>query len=400
MRWIVVAALAGCSFRSGSALVVVGGGDGGSDGKTIDAPPDVPDACTMHALPPVANVDPSMWKKDFLTAPTWNCNAAGTTTIDLASGITPGGCAATLDYTDNVAQTGGGPNVTVVRLQGLTVSNGHVLRLTGTRPVVLLVAGDVAIDSGGVIDVGASGLTNGPGALDCGAQANGLGAASTSGGWGGGGGGFGTAGGQGGYNTVNGGTAQTGITLEPLRGGCRGGASMSSATGVGGGGGAIEISASGTISIGATSAAGISAGGGGAPAALAAASIGGNGGGSGGGILLVSPALATLGSNGGLFANGGAGSSGCGGGCSSTSTMYAGNDGSKTSTTAATDTSGTAGSTSNDDGRQGAVVAIIAGAPTTAAADWPTTAGGGRGGGGGGGGVLVVTMGSSTESCD
>lgn len=408
---VVSAALAGCSFNKGTALAVGGGGsDGGSGGSDasdgaieakIDAPIDTPDACTMHPLPPVMNVDPASWKADFLTAPTWNCSAAGTTTIDLASGIAPGGCVTTLDYTDNVAQSGGGPNVTVVRLQGLTVTNGHVLQFTGSRPVVLLVAGDVTIDSGGLIDVGASGLTNGPGGLDCMTQANGLGLVSTSGGYGGGGGGFGTAGGQGGYNTVNGGDAQSGITLAPLRGGCRGGNSSSSATGVGGAGGAIEISASGTITIGATSAAGISAGGGGAPAALAGSAVGGNGGGSGGGILLVSPVVATFGTNGALFANGGAGSSGCGGSCTSGSAMQAGNDGSKTSTTPATDTSGTAGSQNNDHGRRGGTMALVGTTGSSGAGELPnaqTT--GGRGGGGGGGGVLVVTMANASQSCD
>jgi hypothetical protein len=51
----------------------------------------------------------------------------------------------------------------VIRLRGLTVTNNHVIRLTGNKPVIFLVAGNVLVDSGGRIDAGASGSTAGPG---------------------------------------------------------------------------------------------------------------------------------------------------------------------------------------------------------------------------------------------
>src|SRR5437879_4769865 len=81
--------------------------------------------CTTHPLPASVNVDATQSAARFLTSPIWNCNAAGTTTIDSAAGtITSTSCTlGTLDLTNNVAQLGGGPNVLVVRLRGLTISN-------------------------------------------------------------------------------------------------------------------------------------------------------------------------------------------------------------------------------------------------------------------------------------
>src|SRR5207247_2629534 len=103
--------------------------------------------CTNHTLPPSVNVDATQWSASFLTAPTWNCNAAGTTTIDSSTGsITSTSCTlGVLAYTNNVTQTTGGPTVMVVRLSGLTVSNSHVIKLQGDKPVVFLVAGNVLV---------------------------------------------------------------------------------------------------------------------------------------------------------------------------------------------------------------------------------------------------------------
>jgi hypothetical protein len=409
---IALVLIAGCGFQHGMLATAsdddagTSGDDDaamGSDSGMIDTPGTT---CTDHVLPPAVNVDPAQWSASFLTAPTWTCTGAGNAiTLDSATGMALGaGC--TVDGTTiatNVAQQNG-PDVLVVRLRGLTITNSGRLRLTGNKPIILLVAGTVVVDSGGLIDAGAKGAEPGPGgslASVCTDRAAGRGDPSSSSGYGGGGGGFGTAGGQGGYNNINGGAAQATPTLVPLRGGCSGGASSSSNTGVGAGGGAFEISATGTITIGATAAAGLSASGGGAPAATAGSSVGGHGGGSGGGILLVAPALATLGTAGAIRTNGGAGSSGCGGSCNGGSTMYAGSDGHATDNTAATDTSGTAGNTTNDRGRQGGVSAIVGATPASAVGDWPTAqTQGGRGGGGGGGGAIVITTGVTTAVCD
>ena len=113
--------------------------------------------CTPITLPPSVNVDATQWAASFATSPTWNCNAAGTTTVDSTQGTVTGdncGGTATADLTNNVTQSGG-PNVMVVRLKGLTVSNNHVLKLTGDKPIVFLVAGNVLVDLGGKIDAGA-----------------------------------------------------------------------------------------------------------------------------------------------------------------------------------------------------------------------------------------------------
>ncbi len=405
---LLVLFVVGCSFRHG----VLGNGGAGDDAapsidtamidtSMIDTPMiDTPPSCTTHTLPPALNVDPTTWAASFLTAPTWSCTAAGTTTISVNGGSVSFGstsCAigTMTPFTNDVAQ-GSGPNVLVVRLQGLTITNGHVLKLTGDKPIVLLVAGNVVVDTGGMIDASASGGTPGPGgslASVCADQTSGLGQPSSGGGWGGGGGGFGTAGGQGCYNITNGGLAVS-STLVPLRGGCGGGISMGSSVAAGAGGGAFEISASGTIAIGATGAANLVASGGGAPAF---APGGGNGGGAGGGILLVSPAAATFGTTGAARANGGAGSSGC----SSCTANDVGGDGHKTDSTQATDSSGIAGGgNGNDHGRAGGLADRVGTGAVSQAGDLTTAQIGGRGGGGGGGGVILVTTGATSTSCD
>jgi hypothetical protein len=70
-----------------------------------------------------------------------------------------------------------------------------VLRLKGDKPIVFLVAGNVLVDSGGMIDAGATGQTPGPGgnnATQCVGQTGGYGLRGA----GGGGAGFGTVGGD------------------------------------------------------------------------------------------------------------------------------------------------------------------------------------------------------------
>src|SRR6185436_12488715 len=142
-----------------------------------------------------------------------------------------------LDLTSSTTQTpAGGPSVMVVRLQGLTVSNGYLLKVQGDKPVIFLVAGNVLVDSGGKIDASANGKAGGPGGASgnatapawCAGSTGTVGTAGSDSG--GGGGGFGTAGGKGGYTNGgnppggNGGAAlaPANQTLQPLRGGCAG----------------------------------------------------------------------------------------------------------------------------------------------------------------------------------
>ena len=277
-----------CAFANASATCSLGAcamgtcnaGFSNCDGSTANGCEHVGSTCcTDHVLPPSVNVDTSQWAASFLTAPVWNCNAAGTTTINSTTGtISSTSCGlCSFDYTNNVPQIGGGPNVMVVRLQGLTVSNNHVFKLVGDKPIVFLVAGNVVVDSGGKIDAGATGKTPGPGgslAGQCTGQTGGVGGTSSDSG-GGGGGGFGTAGGRGGIGNNTSATAGTAgavsadADLQPLRGGCSGAkggdSNASSASSIAGaGGGAFQISASGTISV-----TGTLTGGGGAATLLA-----------------------------------------------------------------------------------------------------------------------------------
>lgn len=391
---LVVALAGGCSFQPG-AFGSLGDAGAGSDSMSAGSA-DAPGDCTAHALPPAVNVDVAAWSASFLTAPVWMCDGAGTTLIDTFGGTADSNTCelGTVELTNDVVQTTGGGTVLVVRLRGLSVTNGHVLRIFGNKPVVLLVAGDVVVDTGGLIDVGAIGFLPGPGgsrAGECTNLATGLGGGPSSGGWGGGGGGFGTPGGHGCFNVINGGSAVA-STLEPLRGGCSG---SGGATVGGAGGGAVQISASGTINIGATGTANISAAGGGGPAA---ASGGGNAGGSGGGILLVSPATATLGALGALRANGGAGSSGC----SSCTGLDAGENGHATNSARAVDASGIAGGgNGNDHGRRGGLADLVGtSALVTGEGEMASPQMGGRGGGGGGGGTIVVRTAAAVAACD
>jgi hypothetical protein len=374
--------------------VVDSSDDDATDDGDGDGPDTAPDACTQVSLPPSLNIDSTQWSAAFKTSPAWNCNAAGTTTVDSAAGtITSTSCTlGAVDFTNNVAQaSSGGPSVMVIRLQGLTVSNNHVIRLRGDKPIVFLVSGDVLVDLGGTIDAGAVGTSSGPGgsiANQCGASTGQPGTTGQSG-LGGGGGGFGTAGGQGGRNTNSAGTVSTGTNLQPLRGGCSGGAADQPG---GAGGGAFEISASGTITIGTGgNAAILSAAGGGSPGSSGGSALSSGGAGSGGAILLVAPSLATFGTQGAARVHGGGS-----GGASGQTTP--GQDGH-----AADDNRATGGTSSDGNGATGASGGLCAGAncatASAAGADGNQGGGGGNSGGGGGGGCVQVITGTSTISC-
>ncbi len=358
-------------------------------------------------MPPSVNVDATQWTSDFATSPAWNCNAPGTTTIDSSAGtVTSTSCAlGTLDITTGAAQTGGaGPNVMVIRLSSLMVSNGHAFVLQGNAPIVFLVSGNVVVDTGGAIDASASGGTPGPGGSISASCSGSTGANSAALSVGGGGGGFGTAGGFGskpdGTSGSAGGIVSTSTNLQPLRGGCSGGTGGGSLAYAGGaGGGAFEISAAGTISIGhagdsATTSGTLSAAGGFSQAASDTTAAGvdsaSGGAGSGGGILLVSPTAPVLGPNAALRVHGG-------GSGSSRGSNAAGNPGSNGHT--ADDTAaagGVAPDTNAADGANGGLcsgancaTASAPGANGSAATAAPNLDG--SGGGGGGGRIQIVT---------
>jgi hypothetical protein len=366
--------------------------------------------CTSHQLPPSVNVDVTQWSAAFLTSPIWNCNAAGTTTINSTAGtITSTSCAlGTLDFTNNVPQLGGAPNVMVVRLRGLTVSTGHIIKLVGDKPVIFLVEGNVVVDSGGLIDAGAvlnvAGAGGSIATLCVGSTAGDNGTYPHVGGAGGGG--FGTGGGTGanknGINGYGGGGPTADQDLMPLRGGCSGGKGGGSAP-VGVGGGAVEISASGTITLGSPSTTGsISAAGGGASSTPSGNTHGGSGAGSGGGVLLVSPATPTFYGASAVRAHGGGG----GGGAASGAAAVAGANGAS-----ANDLAAAAGVAAGNTGNAGGIGATAywgsAGSATISGsggnAPFSGTAGSttlSRGAGGGGTGIVIVMTGATTAACN
>lgn len=209
----------------------------------------------------------------------------------------------------------GGPDLCVLSLGGLDV-RGNVA-ITGPNPVVLLVAGDCAIS--GTLDVSAASTRPGPGGEPGGTpdrpdgQGPGGGAPPSSILSGGGGGGMCAPGGDGGDGDTGigggGGSAiGTDWELEPLLGGSGGAGTPSSrdvGTSGGAGGGAIQISCTGTLSISGR----VLAGGGGG---RQNDHSGGGGGGSGGAILLEAPEIRLL-DGAGLRAIGGGGGGGADG---------------------------------------------------------------------------------------
>ena len=197
----------------------------------------------------------------------------------------------------------------VVSARDLTISTAGVIRAVGTRPLVLLAAGQLTID--GTVDVGGHGGISGPGVSD---SMNCLPAVAptpgVNGGGGAAGGTFATRGGRGGAGAIGtnaGGIPQRVALDAALHAGCAGGFGADSSPSVhadpgGGGGGAVYLIGGEALILKGT----INASGGGGGRGLAPKS-GGSGGGAGGMILLWSPS--TTGSA-TLIANGGGGGGG------------------------------------------------------------------------------------------
>jgi hypothetical protein len=204
----------------------------------------------------------------------------------------------------------------VFGVASVTIAAGADVEVRGSRPLVLLVGGDVMIEgvldaSGGCSDGtkpcpgpgGGAGGTTGE-AAGCGKGARGT---DTSGGdypthaRGGGGGGAREPGAIGAGGTP-GGVACGPTSLEPLAGGSGGGRGGATAGGAGGGGGgALQISAAGAITIEASGV--IDAGGAGGQTGQGTLD-GGGGGGAGGAVLLEAERVTVAGV---IATNGGAG---------------------------------------------------------------------------------------------
>ncbi len=212
-----------------------------------------------------------------------------------------------LDETMVITTTGGCieptsttvPDACVIALGSFTTAG--TLRVTGAKPLVLIVSGIFELQAGGRVDAASRSGGTGPGARDCSP------ATPPTGGGGGAGASLFAKGGNGGQgNNGLGGQAATGATIDGLVGGCTGSSGAGAAPGVGGaGGGGVLIIANTMFVDGTIDASGQGGGGGGGSAS------GGGGGGSGGMIVLDAAGIA-LNSRGTITAKGGGGGGGAG----------------------------------------------------------------------------------------
>ncbi|HEX5061791.1 MAG TPA: hypothetical protein VFV99_20630 [Kofleriaceae bacterium] len=320
--WLVVAALAGCSFEHG--MDVGGGGD--------DVPPDV--APSLRDIPHVPATHEMPGIGDYMFT---------NTTIDTTTGTiqppAPEGVVVAM-----VMQEPSGDELLVIRAHAISIPAATAVTVTGTRPLVLIAD---TITIAGLLDGSAHASVPGPGGMGAtavtktGRGSDGVhtGASQDSGG---GGGAYATNGATGGAsgtatscgselaNGGAGGQSWGTPTLDVLAGGAAGGiGSAVSCTPppIGAGGGAIQVSAFTSLAI--TGA--VNAGGGGGGMGLNCGTNDGSaasGGGSGGAIYLDAPLIELAGviaANGGGGGGGGSspGTNGSVGGDGLPSTMYA-----------------------------------------------------------------------------
>ncbi|MBN8232049.1 putative metal-binding motif-containing protein [Corallococcus macrosporus] len=286
-----------------------------------------------------------------------------------------------------VTQAGGAPEALLIPVRALVL--GGELRIVGSRPVILAVYGDVALNH----DILASGrIVNGapvPGAggtQQCGTSTGKNGTFSGGEGGGGGGAGGATAGAIGGRGYDNGATqgdagAQQASVITPLLGGCAGGSGAGmggTSGGLGGaGGGALQLSVARTLTLGKALSVSGSGGLGGQATVSPAQAAGGGGGGSGGRMVLEAFQI-NLSTGARLTANGGGGGQGGGAGSGSASNGANGTSGSETSGSSAS--GGTGGSTSGGAGGSGGTSSN----PTSGENGTAIILAEGAGGGGGG----------------
>lgn len=296
------------------------------------------------------------------------------------SGATPG----PRDPSANCGFTGqamtfaqdGGPELAVFRATELLVPPGVEVQFVGARPAVLAIFGDATVY--GTLNAAASAasadLPAGSGSTACSVQ----GAPSDR--EGGAGGSYRTMGGTGGNDVLTPGAVNGSVDGVPLRGGCAGDVGGGPQPGDGGvGGGALQLTVSGALTVGDGGVLTVSGAGGFGGLGDKA---GAGGGGSGGTVLLEARKVSLL--NCVITANGGGGGQG---GKNGQPLGETGTDGSQTSNTAASggNTGGIGGN-----GGAGAVNALSGGNGSNG--------GGTEGGGGGGAGVGLIRI-NSFEPC-
>jgi hypothetical protein len=289
-------------------------------------------------------------------------------------------------------QQPGGPQVVILSMKQLDIESGKTLTLVGDKPVIFAVYGNSTLT--GKLLANATKQNPGVGGnAGCGTQAGEAGvlASGEVGGGGGGGGGHAHAGANGARGSSgassggSGGLAVTGTpALVPLIGGCpggRGGTNRSGAVALGGaGGGAVQLSVSGTLQV--KDVVSVSAGGGKGGDSTADEAAGGGGGGSGGGLLLEADSL-DIASSARLTANGG------GGGEGGKTPSAKGADGADGSTTGNTQAAGGGTTTAGGDGGDGSTANNAQGGGNGGAST-------GAGGGGGASGRIRLV---ATKTC-
>lgn len=300
-------ASAGCSADAGCLFTVTP--DAPCDGGTC-----LPDGgCRTPPFP----YNPSNFNPNAITSSGAQVVIDCPVTYDSTTAATPPRfCGAPQRFTATLIGQDGGPNAVVLAADRLTITPDGGIKLTGSLPVIFAIYGDATIS--GYINASATADNEGAGGswLGCGGGDGEDGFTGTTQGsaTGGGGAAYGTMGGDGGPGrtaNVGGerGYPDGGRELIPLRGGCNGGNGGSFDGGAialgGAGGGAIQLSAAGTLVVDG----GIWAAGGGGAGGVHPDGGGGAGGGSGGAILLEANILSIT-SNASLTANGGGGGEG------------------------------------------------------------------------------------------
>lgn len=342
-------------------------------------------ACGRSGFDERAPFEPPSHVSDSLTLDADGDLVLGTSVIDTTA-LTIDGAPPAHGQLVMIEQLGGGPELAVLQAQRITISDGAVVRIVGSRGLVILAR---TIDVGGTLDASASAGTAGPGAAPIKA-ASGVHEAGNVCDSGGGGGGHGGAGGTGGDSascTVGGpGGAMIGDeALTRLVGGGAGGDGVTGACGIppgGGGGGALQLSAVERVAISGGGA--VLAGGGGGIGGLECGdgdAGSGGGGGAGGAIYIEAPTVVL---DGLVLAHGGGGGAG-GNGLTQNGPIGKGGDG--------------AGGTSSDPAAGGVPPAPNAGAGGTGAtgllaAGDGMTSNHNAGGGGGGVGRIVIIAGA------
>lgn len=366
-----------CASDGGCTYAVdAGAGCTRTDGGAGFCQPDA--SCEQFPYPPRL-FDPSNFRPT--TPLTINCVATfDSTSNNFNFGI---GCGPQAPVLRSIVTLTDGTSAVVIATTGLTITNFGKLTVIGSRPVVFAVYGDVNVAgtllaSSSIVD-----RRRGPGATTAALTSCGNGAAGRAGVGGGGGGSLASSGGNGGGGI--GGLAGAGgdagipaalsVLSTRLVAGCRGGIGAGGATiGInseeGLGGGAVQISASGSLVvsgiISVSGAGGVGAGG----------AEGGQGGGSAGMLALEASAL-TLASTSRLTAAGGGGAGGDGNN---------GQDGPTSTNVRADGGAGFAGAGWGGGGSVGALTGLD-GAP----GQW--------GGGGGGGAGLILLKSHQTGAC-